>query len=381
MFGSLSSGLEASDRLCVEGNWTDLPTGDLFRALRDNTDNPEKLRKLLSKPRFKEEVNCLDGDKFGLLHHLGLNSKISIENARAFVKVICEHGGDLDLFNPYQETGLHIAACYGNEGMIRALVENGANVHVTNIHGHTPLAELRRDEQGHPTDDVKRAIVFLEAAVKIKGESPDSKRADDLRQLGNLHYTEKSYEKAIEIYLRALDLWEDHRTYGNLSAAYIKLANNNRRQTGLGFRKNFLKGHQSAGKASTMEPSFLKHYYRKAKAYVGYRQLPFAKMACRDGMKAAEVKEGNDYQALKQLHDGLEDLGVPDYWANQFSDAYVECKRKLEARYMAEFQCPFCELFVVDLDENGEMPSQCNFCVCDPRKEVDEDLLDKLTLF
>jgi hypothetical protein len=58
-----------------------------------------------------------------------------------------------------------------------------------------------------------------------------------------------------------------------------------------------------------------KGYFREAKDYIRYRDLPRAKHACREGLKHCPGST-----ALQKLLKELDALGVPDHFANPFSD-------------------------------------------------------------
>ena len=113
-----------------------------------------------------------------------------------------------------------------------------------------------------------------------------------------------------------------------------------------------------------MEPSFAKAYYRRALGHAMARDFPRAKHDLRDGLKKCP-----DNAALKQMMDELDNLGVPDHFANPFCDAAEEANEKVEngAPYGA---CVFCRR-MVPLPVEGN----CPFCIMNLETDIEEQVL------
>jgi len=355
------------EHLCVEGEWSGLRTGPLFRAASEG--DPDTLRELFQKNEFKNEANCLDGDKYGLLHHIAsqTENETTREEANVLINVIVEAGGDINLRNGWKETPLLLATCSRYVDVARALVTAGAAIHVTDWRGNTALS--RAKDKGP-----KEMIELLEEAAAIEArEMGAQERGEELRETGNQYYMKGNYEKALEIYTKSLEVFEDYRTYGNRSACYLKIANYKYFKMGeSGYGRIFTCAISDAGKSTSMNLTYAKGYFRQAKANIGSRDLPRAKMCLEEGMNACP-----DEPVLRNLWQKLEDLGVGDSIANPLSDQNRLVCHKLNSGWKGEARCPFCTQFALTLP----LPERCPLCACDPSIEVDQDAVDELIKF
>ena len=344
---------------CIEGNWCRLPQGALFRAVKEFDSN--ELKELFSQPNYKGEANCRDGDYASLLHILAFSGP-SFTDARDIIQVILDAGGDIDIENQFGETSMYIATRYGQKGMMLA------------------LKDAKKKNKAKTSN--------------AKGEESDNDMTpESFRQQGNRYYMNEDYDNAIDYYSMSIGLGkklgttEDHRTHGNLSAAYLKLANYNYFIKGSEYRKTFKKAFCSARQAVAMEPTYMKHYYRLAKGYIGYRQMTLAKEACADGIKQStstnqdDNEKSNECNILIKLYNRLDELGVPDDVLDSTDPIYRQAVNKLSTMWMGDCRCPYCSLVVIELDEDGNMPDKCPFCVCDPRLDVNQDIVDNLIRF
>lgn len=365
---------------CAEGHWEGHRYGALFRAVADG--DASTLRSLFREPRYKNKGDVVDGDKGGLLVTLACKPHVvrDKEHAKEIIRVILDNGGDIDQRNSVQETPLCFAAHYNHMKIIAALVECGAKVNVTDWMGTTPVAACKKGSiMGNDNEDEqKQCLAYLEEhAAKQLQETGALAKANQGRQRGNNFYTKGKYEQAIAAYKQSLSDYQDHRTYGNLAAAELKLANRKLFGGETGYRNLFMSAATHAGKATGLQKDYPKHWYRQAKAYAGYRDMPRAKMFLEKGLEASKGADDADLKPLQEMWDELNDVGVPDTFRNRMSESFEELYAKLQMGWKDEVRCPYCNLIVL----HEPLPDECPFCCCDPRIDVDQDRIDELIRF
>ena len=306
--------------VCQEGNWEELPAGAIFRSVLEL--DCDELENLLKQPKWKARINDVDGDQSGALHILGLQyDKAHLCEAKRIVEIFVKYGGDINLRNGHKETPLIMACCYGNYNVARALIEAGCSVDSADWCGRTALAraEEAMEKDYLPKDKCEKTLALIQKSLrKDKASNTNTMRADDMRMLGNQFYKSGDFEKAAELYTKSLELYEDYRTYGNRSVAYIKLAWHKLFHEIPGHRKLFRNAYDDAQKATGMEKTYEKGYYRCAKAMMGYRNFTQAKMRVKDGLKHCP-----ESKVLKELLEQMDDLGVPDHSINHLSVPYT----------------------------------------------------------
>lgn len=379
MFDSMFGG--GSPDQCQEGEWEGHKYGALFRAVAEGDECT--LRSLFREPKYKSKGDVVDGDKCGLLVTLACKPSVvrDKDHAKEIIRIILDNGGDIDQRNSMQETALGFAAHYNHMKIIAALVECGAKVNVTDWKGTTPVAACTKGSimGNEDKDEQKRCLAYLEehAAKELK-ESGAMAKANQGRQRGNNFYMKGKYEQAIAAYKQSLNDYEDHRTYGNLAAAELKLANRKLFGEESGYRNLFMSAANNAGKATELQKDYPKHWYRKAKAYAGYRDMPRAKMFLKEGLEACkDVEDSEELKPLQEMWEELDDLGVSDSFRNRLSDSFEELYAKLQMGWKDEIRCPYCHLIVL----HEPLPDSCPFCCCDPRNEVDQERMDEIIRF
>lgn len=363
--------------LCAEGEWEELPAGPIFRLV--NKLDGEALEKLLQQPHRRRQVNDPDGDGAGALHNLAL-SGAGYDDAKAIVEAFRAAGADLNMRNSQKETPLLMASCYGHYGTIRALVEAGAAVHNADWSGATAVSRCEKALEKPYTDkeNCRKALDLLKKAARKEEESsPDAKRGEDLRVLGNTYYQNKDWEKAVEMYTQSLDLWEDYRTYGNRSAAHLKSACERALGGTPGHRNRFKWAFQDAAKAVGMDNTYEKGWYRQAKGYLGYRDLPRAKYFLKKGLEHCPLSV-----PLREMWEVLDSFpGIFDGVSNHMSDAHQELVHKLYVEHwIGPVSCDYCTLNCMDHPK----PDDCPFCGCETSiklSEEDQHILMELMLF
>mmetsp|Transcript_22857 Transcript_22857/g.26003 ORF Transcript_22857/g.26003 Transcript_22857/m.26003 type:complete len:378 (-) Transcript_22857:591-1724(-) len=361
---------------CQEGDWEELPAGPIFRSVKEL--DVDELNALLKDPKWQARINDKDGDQAGALHILGLNFKKSTyldAEAKAIVQAFMKAGGDINLRNGHEETPLIMACCYGNYGVSRALIEAGCSVDATDWKGDTALSCAKRalEEKTYlPKERCQKNLDLIQEALKKdRDTNVDAKRAEDMRLLGNQFYASKDFEKVAKLYTNSLELYEDYRTYGNRAAAYIKIAWYRLFNDYSGYRRHFKKAYDDSIKATGMEKTYEKGYFRGAKAMMGYRNFTQAKMRVKQGLKHCP-----ESKVLQELLQQLNNFGVPDRIVNHLSENYRKVLHKLENGWVGEERCPWCELIVLE----HPIPEHCPFCACDTGAEIDQDAIVELCM-
>ncbi len=227
-------------------------------------------------------------------------------------------------------TPLHVAAEAGSERMTTALLTAGADATAKNAEGQTPAAiaaswghraiaeTLLRSSAGdeRSVDQLIAEAAEREAAQREQKpasqipepEEPDDDKAETLKGQGNKAFGAGEYEEALHLYQASLR----HKTDGapvwsNAAAAALKL-------------RKFEEAMRFARVARTIDPKFIKAWYREGQAAEGLKmwedaaaayfeahllqpnggtgELDFAEM-----VKSA-VKEGKkDFAAKKKLEE------------------------------------------------------------------------------
>ena len=218
---------------CAESDWHGLPARSLFIAQKDS--DVAELRRLLADPT---QIDTLDNDTFGLLHHIAMRSSASGKRSSAqLIDVLVEAGADINVRNRMAETPLILAAMYGNTDAFERLLHHGARTDRCDSHGTTALARLR----GRPSpfskmtsEERTRLVSLLEAtmvrqastvadgASVMHGLEDNQSLAARLREEGNQAYGRREYATAHRLYSESLEANEDYRTYCNRAACSLK---------------------------------------------------------------------------------------------------------------------------------------------------------------
>jgi len=215
---------------------------------------------------------------------------------------------------------------------------------------------------------------------KEKEETPNYiegviRRAEELRKIGDKKYKDEDWEEAGRTYVMSLQCNDkDHQTYGKLAASCLNDAVDRITSGRPGFRGLFRRAYEEASKAVEIDPSYEKGWYTMTRGYLGFRELPRAKKAAKDGLGHFP-----NSPELGQIVSVLNLVGVPDevvdHESQQFKDVY---QRVYEDRWIGEVQCRFCELKCM----SEPRPQACPFCGC-PNIEIadeEEEMLVFLTV-
>ena len=104
---------------------------------------------------------------------------------------------------------------------------------MTDCHGYTPLVRARKGPpdpaQRCSEGELQRMVALLEsatAAQRVEVGSGGRSRvgeAEARRKEGNAAFAAGRYQQAIDMYTRSIECHEDHRTFANRAACYLKL--------------------------------------------------------------------------------------------------------------------------------------------------------------
>ena len=289
-----SAGMGGNPRECSEGEWIDLPTGALFRAVKEL--DVDEVERLLEDGEYKEAVDEEDGDGFAALFTLALSDKATLDDAKSIVAAFDNAGADLDARASGiagGETPLMAAACYGHFNVIKAFIDGGATVDIADDKGNTvsSRAEEHMKSPRSSEEDARKSLNVIQTAVEKErgsrgdGMTAQERRGEELRKLGNEHYAKKEWEEAADLYQKSYMCHEDHRAYGNRAAACLEDAIERLIVPGgSGYRQKFKETYADAARAVELNPTYEKGWYRKSRGYLGFRELPRAKEAAREGL-------------------------------------------------------------------------------------------------
>ena len=158
------------------------------------------------------------GDGAPALTQLSFQSGVSEDIAKEIVSLYVKAGANLNIRASKMyasETPLHIAATYSNLAVVKALVEGGAKVDISDDRGRTPFDNAKKGSSmsSPDDDDTKACVAFLKEAYKEEkaGNGPSSKinkiqakRGEIIRKLAESYYRSGDYDKASEEYTKLL---------------------------------------------------------------------------------------------------------------------------------------------------------------------------------
>ena len=357
-----------SSQGCQETEWRGLPAKELFQAAHEG--DADELRELLSQPKWRNMVNDLDNDGVGILHLCALSGDAYYANE--IVDLLVGAGIDINRRSKQaKETALQLASIYSRVEYTEALLKHGARCDITDWKGSSPVPTARKICNCQHGNDKKCCQVLellLESELKIKSDTKLQNNANKLRNSGNKAFGKGKYEEARELYTQSIELLEDHRTFANRALCAINIGQKLLKDTPL---ENYpweirMWGREAAvdaGKATTLDPTFVKAYYRQALAMAMSRDLPRAKSFVREGLESCP---GNEQ--LLSLLEQLDDLNVPDHFSNPFACEQLNVELRNGADYLVCCYCMFRNPLPI---EEGE---DCKFCampfeLCKPEIE------------
>lgn len=372
----MGTSLPATSQGCMETQWRGLPARKLFVAAHQG--NVKDLRDLLKQAKWRKMANDLDNDQCGILHVCALSGQVhdSFDVARDIVQLLVEAGMNINNTSPAaKETALQMATIYGNVEYVKALLDNGARCDITDWKGSAPIPTARSKCKHDGTSNQKCCEVLkllLKAQEMMKLDKGLQEEAERLRNAGNKSFGKRKYEEAREFYTQSIHILEDHRAFANRSLCSIKIAQKKLQKLSLldypvELRRWGKEIIIDAGKASTLNSTFVKAYYRKAIGQAFTRDLPRAKLCIRDGLK---VCPGN--KQLMDLLQQLEDLNVPDHINNPYASEEYKDQLRNGADYLV---CCYCMV-------RNPLPIQklCTMCSM-PFEEYEPEIEQSMRLF
>ena len=373
----------SSELGCTESDWEGLPAKELFLAVRERKiDVLERLLK--GDAALLRQVDSLDGDGFGLLHHIAMaRSPSNREAAVQLMDLLLASGASIDLRNKMQETALIIATMYGNLTVAEYLLSNGARADLSDWSGKSALARVERAHAS--VEDKARLISLLNLAVEQQKKAVGAggkyiqTAANRLREQGNTAFQSGDYTVAYRLYSDSLRESEDYRTFANRAAVLLKQGVAAYSQQPGGFNmispdidRIYTAAITDAGRAATLQPDFAKAWYRQAKAQLGRRDLPRARMVVERGLKACPANP-----SLQTLLGELFALGV-DMEEVRIANPMSGASQAAWAQVQAGAPCITCPYCIQPVPRSGEHDS-CPHCAADPsRTDIDQNAIHSL---
>lgn len=158
---------------------------------------------------------------------------------------------ELNMQDDYQYTPLHYAIDRGYEEIVRFLVEQGADPGLKNNKGHTALSFARAKR----FNQIASYLKGIDAPdAQVEDNSANIKKAEEIYELSGQYFNKKDYEKAKEIYFKALEYYPDYYL------AYAGLA-----QVAFDFEKDYIQADKYYDKSIELNPRFLENYYWKGR--------------------------------------------------------------------------------------------------------------------
>lgn len=191
----IDAGLDVNGKISKWDNIVGLATPIHFAVMRGNT----KAAKLLLEAGA--DVNALykDGNNT-ILDAARLDP--ADENAPDMVRLLIEHGVNIELQDDSDYTALHAAANKNAPEIIRLLVEHGADTEAQNDSGYTALslAAFR--------GNMEAAEVLLVNGASLSTDS-DKVRLSYVHHLAADLLQESDPERALSLYVKAVDLYRE----------------------------------------------------------------------------------------------------------------------------------------------------------------------------
>jgi tetratricopeptide (TPR) repeat protein len=360
---------------CGECEWRGLEpnTRALFQAVQNG--DAARLRNLFFDQGLSRYVNSNDDDGCSLLHIFGLSGVL--DEAEAIVDAIVEAGGDINILNKNtKETALVVACYYGRHQAVKALLKYNARLDLSDWQGRNALIAAKTAPLHYVERQEKEITLALveEAVKKEKASSSRFDVANTLREKGNVAFTRGDWGGAISMYSQSIEKYEDYRAFSNRSACYLKKAQRQAMVDNDGVDWNTIRRYSKraladAIKATSLEPTFAKAWYRHAKAQLGIRDFPRAMWTLEEGLIHCP---GNT--AIENMAHTLKALGIKAELSNPYCDAVAEANAKL-AKGCDYDVCSYCgNAMPLPLQED------CIFCACTTSRRIEEKDIVKLFL-
>ena len=292
------------------------------------------------KSSLRSHVNDLDENGWGLLHYLAISIDKGATMAmydEALDTIIFVAGGDVNLTSSKNETALLLAAHCGNHEFAMALLkyrpdikmyDNDARSALTvaqdrvkdgevtrrkspsgnysDLYHHRvflqQLLDHGREKSSHDCMNEKKRKIFCNKSVKHKDSEenyimrPSSERstsdytvAEEFRKKGNEAFKKGKFLKAEKLYNLSIETLENYLNLSNRAACFLEMAKWRINRFGFDKVKSFVcevskRALDDAMRASELNPTFSKSWYRQAKAYIGMGNFLAAQDCLKKGL-------------------------------------------------------------------------------------------------
>lgn len=213
--------------------------GDTLLTIAANDSNRQTLPWLLE--RLPHMVNDAGPKGYTPLLHVAYDGHDDM-----VAELLAVDGIDLNARTSGGETALHQAARRGNEGVVRLLLEAGADSRLLNRRNASVLALAKKSGNAS-------LVNFLQGQglVAVAGLSDDAfQRSNEFIVEANRLYIDKNWAAAVAVYQQAID------AYPESEVAYVGLA------TALWMNEEIDQALQSINTAIRINPDEAEHYYK-----------------------------------------------------------------------------------------------------------------------
>lgn len=227
-------------------------------------------------------LDALDGDGFGALHHACYsNSNPTV------VAVLIKWGCNVHQHNqPFKESPLHMAAIYRHPKQMKLLLDARARADALDYQGNTPLMRLQgktmmSDWLTRDQNATAQCIALLEAeAISPASLALSKQRRED----GNAAFMRKDFYQAAALYSESIEAHGvDATAFANRAAAWLELA---KIPSGTSERQEmYVRCMRDSAMCISLDETNEKGHYRHILANMGTKDFMYAFAAAKRGVK------------------------------------------------------------------------------------------------
>ena len=272
----------------------------------------------------------------------------SAERVLLLLDLLVQHGAGVNVRTPRSsDTPLILAAMYSPVAVVRALLRLGARPDACDWSGHTALCRAKEPNAAwlRRSDSERAELVELLAEAEAAARaSPAAAEAAALRERGNDAFRAGDYEGAARLYTRSLEAFEaDDRTFSNRAACSLKIATALESGGEMGYLRMYKFARADAYRATRLQPTNRKAWYRAARGQIGARDLPRAQLALKNGLEHCPGDPDLSALAKRLMEFGIRPPTFSACFANKFSGDSARALAAVKAG-APSFKCTYCAM-------------------------------------